>query len=525
MKRTISLILCTVMALGLAVVPVSTPVFAASENIGIIGANPGEDCNTQMGIFWHSKPECTECFIEYKEASSEGWDGAQKVVGTYSDTDYQAFLRTGYAKGELGVFKEEDKYLNYRVDLKHLTPATDYKYRIGDGLGGYSDEHYFTTSGADEYSFVWISDFHYVPGSDSRIVAASNAFEYCASQAKYDLDFVFSTGDTGAFGGGYFIWKTIYEQRFASEYMYVDLLGNHDYLPSNKNTGNSIAYFQNVHNNPENCFLGNSTEPYEPGVVYYFLYNDILWFVFNNETMGATVREQIQDWAGKVIESMEGKYRYIFLSEHYQWFNGNTGSASHYSNWSDFCDKYGVDVCFAANNHVYARTHRIYEGKVVPDDSDVGTYYIQAPNSDCDRGNTDTFYDPPRNNADLLAKTYKNTSNPARTHGASVIDVDENGLTLHLYASETGSATVTDFKEKDSVFISAKRDKITREPEPDGDVNFDFVTDNLDAVLVLKAEAGLELPEGCDLYWADMDKSGTTDNIDAVAILKIDAGL
>lgn len=524
MKRFLSFALCLVVVLSMVVFPASSPAYAAnSKKVELIVANPGEDCDTQIGISWTADFECTECFVEYKPASESGWDNATVVKGTYNDTDYKYFLGNTFATSAANpVFSEDHKFLNYDADLTGLTPATRYKYRIGDGLGLYSTTHYFKTSGADEYSIVWISDFHTYTPLGGRLTAATKAVAYAVSQAKYSTDMVFSTGDTVAYGGSYYFWKQLDDSAWIKNYLYADVNGNHDNM-NNTDSNNTFNYFRITHNNPENCYLGNSTTPYEPGVVYYFMYNDILWFVFDNETMNATVRAQVQEWAGKVIESKEGQFKYLFISEHYQWFNGNSGSDSHYGNWSDFCDKYGVDIAFAGNNHIYARTHKIYKGQVVDADSDVGTYYIQAASSDCERGTSGTLVTPPTYNSDILAITYKNVADYARTHGVSVLDIGKDGITLKMFASENKSQTAPDFQLKDTILITAKRADV--EKSADGDVNGDGNVDNIDAANILKYDAGLELPASININNGDINGDGEVNNIDAAIVLKYDAGL
>lgn len=524
MKRVISVILCAVATLSLAVFPAASPVSAASsQKVELICANPGENCNTEIGISWISDFECTNCFVEFKPASESGWDNTTVVAGIYNDTDYQYFLGNSYATATAEpVFSEEHAFLNYNVTLTDLTPATRYKYRIGDGLGGYSSTHYFKTSGAKEYSFVWISDFHSYTPSSARLQAAVSAVSYAASQAEYNVDMMFSTGDTVAYGGSLNFWRQLDNMAFIKNYLYIDVNGNHDNM-NNDNTNNTFNYFRITHNNPQNCYLGDSEEPYEPGVVYYFMYNDILWFVFDNETMTADIRAQVQEWAGKVIESKQGQYKYLFITEHYQWFNGNNGKNVQYSNWCDFCDKYGVDIAFSANHHVYARTHRIYKGEVVADNADVGTYYIQAPSSDCERGTSGTLENPTTYNSDIIAVNYKNAENPGKTHGTSIIDVDEDGITIRLFGSENGSGTSPAFELKDSVFISPKRGE-TKDDKASGDVNGDGTTNSIDASLILKYNAGIDV-NGFNTANGDVNGDGTVNSIDASIILKRNAGI
>ncbi len=530
MKRIFALLLSVVLCLGFVLCPSAIKADAAvSASVYVIVANPGEDCNTQVGISWHADFDCTDCFVEYKEASDSGWENVNTIEGTYNDTDYKYFLGNTFATSTADpVFSEDHKFLNYEADIDGLTPATRYKYRIGDGKGNYSATRYFKTSGAEEYSFIWISDFHTYSPLGGRLNAATQAVAYAASQSTNGIDMIFSTGDTVAYGGSHYFWRQLDNVNWVKNYLYVDLNGNHDNM-NNTDSNNTFNYFRITHNNPENCYLGGSTTPYEPGVVYYFMYNDILWFVFDNETMNATVRAQVQEWAGKVIESKEGQFKYLFISEHYQWFNGNNGADSHYGNWSDFCDKYGVDIAFAGNNHIYARTHRIYDGQVVAADGNKGTYYIQAASSDCERGTTGTLVTPATYNNDILAYRYKNTTDPARTHGVSLLSVTKDGIRLKLFGSENASQSSPSFSLKDEILITPKRADVNRVPsvdtEADGDVNDDGYTDNLDAAVVLKYDAGLALSANVDIDKGDVNDDGVVDNLDAAIILKKDAGL
>lgn len=514
---------------------------AVSAHIFCVMANPGENCDTQVGITWTSTFGKTGCFVEYKPKSSSGWDGVTKVVGTYNDTDYQYFLGNTFpTSAKEPVFSEDNKFYNYDCDLTGLTPDTEYKYRVGDGEGGYSSTHYFKTSGADSFSFVWISDFHTYSPLGGRLSAATSAITYAASQAENGIDMIFSTGDTVAYGGSYYFWQQMYDTVWAKRYLYVDVNGNHDNM-NNTNTNNTFNYFRIMHNNPENCYLGDSTTPYEPGVVYWFMYGDILWFVFDNETMNSTVRAQVQEWAGKVIESKAGQYRYLFISEHYQWFRAASGSDSHYGNWSDFCDKYGVDVAFSGNDHIYARTHKLYKGEVVPADSDVGTYYIQAPSSDCERGSS--MNETLSYNADIIAKRYvgPTSGGAVRTHGVSLLDVTADGIQFRMFGSENASQANPAFELKDSIYINAKRDvtddgnddssddtsddSSTETPVKYGDVDGNDKVGPLDASLILQYDAMLIGEDAINLKAADVSGDNKVSALDASLILQYDAML
>jgi len=222
-------------------------------------------------------------------ATESNWANASKLNGTYNDTDYSHFIGNSYANSAAATFAETHKFLSYKANLKNLTPATRYQYRIGDGKGDHSEVRYFKTSGADTFSFVWISDVHVHTPSSGRLTVANNAINYAISQApNQTVDMVFTTGDMLAYGGSYYYWEQMYNTNWAKNNLFVNTNGNHDNM-NNLNNRNKWNYFSIMHNNPRNCFLGTSTTPYEPGVVYWFLYNNILWFVLDNETQTADI--------------------------------------------------------------------------------------------------------------------------------------------------------------------------------------------------------------------------------------------
>lgn len=68
-----------------------------------------------------------------------------------------------------------------------------------------------------------------------------------------------------------------------------------------------------------------------------------------------------QQWVRRVIQ--ENPARYVVVMEHYQWFFATTGRTSQYERWHDLFDECGVDLAIAGNNHIYARTNALYEGK------------------------------------------------------------------------------------------------------------------------------------------------------------------
>ena len=130
-----------------------------------------------------------------------------------------------------------------------------------------------------------------------------------------------------------------------------------------------------------------------------------------------------QAWVREVIENNPSKY--IVVMEHYQWFYGNNGRASQYNRWKDLFDQCGVDLAIGANNHIYARTNAVYQGKET--DGSVGTVYIQTPSSDNERGQELKEW---TDNKDLIKCRW---SEGGRTVGAILLEGNDDQLLLTLY--------------------------------------------------------------------------------------------
>ena len=150
----------------------------------------------------------------------------------------------------------------------------------------------------------------------------ANAVLDAARKIDPSVNFVFATGDVVAWGASYSFWRNLFDQPFAKNYMFADLIGNHDWMA--RGGEGSSDYFRVAHNHPTNGYAG------QEGVCYWFRYGDVLFLTLNNELMktGPEAEATAKAWAAGVIEKQKGKYQKIFIAEHYQWFDGRTGKAN-----------------------------------------------------------------------------------------------------------------------------------------------------------------------------------------------------
>ena len=408
---------------------------AADSRLYCIVTNPGEDCSSQMNIGWHADLGCSNCFFSYTRKSDTSWAHASKVPGTFESSDIFDGVRSKNAAG--ADILESAVFLDYGVTLKGLERDTEYMYKVCSSDGACSATHYFKTAGATEFSFVWIGDFHAYSPLPKRLQNAVKVLN-AALATDPSVDFIFSTGDVVAWGGSYSFWKTLFEQDFIRDYMFANVLGNHDNMT--RAYGLSPAYFRVAHNFPRNGYAG------QEGVCYWFIYNNVLFLTLNNEAMSPKPEGQAaaKKWAAEVIGRQQGRYRYIFLCEHYQWFDGRAGKTSWYAHWKDFCDEHGVALALSGNNHIYERTRPLYHDEVVPEGK--GTVYMEVPSSDGERG---VEAGKLTQNAEKLAYTYSDHPTSAkgavRTIGCVLVKVDADTIATRLvYLDEQGRAQVAD---------------------------------------------------------------------------------
>ncbi len=408
----------------------------AGAEVRAVTANPAEDCSTQMNIGWHADLDEVDCQLVYTERTDSDWARATRVAGEWKRSDVFDGIDSKMPDGT--DWKEDAKFLDYGVTLTGLKPDTEYMYRIegGEEAGG-NKVRYFKTAGADEFSFLWISDVHVYTPIPSRARNFNSVIE-AALKIEPGVDFVFSTGDVVAWGGSYSFWKNLFEQPFAANYMFADVIGNHDWMK--RRDGGNSEFFAVAHNNPTNGYAG------QKGVCYWFIYGDVLFITLNNEVMRTSPEAvaEAQAWAAGVIEEQRGNYKRIFIAEHYQWFDGRNGRSNWYDRWKEFCDEHNVTLALAGNNHVYQRTHTLRDDQVVADG--LGTVYMVAPSSDGERG---VKAGPLTENADKLAFTYSSQTHSSetsvRTIGCVLVDVGPKSIRTRLvYIDDNKEVHVAD---------------------------------------------------------------------------------
>ena len=388
----------------------SGTVLAAPDATMII-SNPGENAANEMRIGWHTATSVTSNSVEYTKKSDTSWANSKTVNGTYK-------LCTTWNNG---IPAGQNIQVNrYGAVLSGLDPNTEYMYRVGSVE---RETRYFKTAGAKEYHFAWISDAHVYNPLPARLTYSMNMVSQLIKAAGTEgVNFIFSTGDDTAHGGTYAYWKTLCDHAHYKNYMWVSMIGNHDYMTSDANSANySYNFFRDSHNYPLNGYAG------QEGCSYWFKYGDILWIILNNEDLNKSGQvPKAQAWLEQVIQ--QNPSQYIFVAEHYQYFNGVSGATNAgFNNWNQLFDKYGVDLALAGNNHIYLRTKPIYNG-AASTDPEKGTVYLQSPSSDNDRGQA--MNETLSSNSDKIVFRW---TQGTYTVGGILMSVSESKIRVRLY--------------------------------------------------------------------------------------------
>jgi len=449
---------------------------AASSNVYMIVTNPGQDMNTQMNISFHANPGYTGCYVEYTKATDTSFASATKATGTQDTDDYMWFYNRHTTMSNSSS-RYTTKFIHYSVNLTNLSPNTNYIYRVCDGKGAYSDTYAFKTAGQDKFSVIWTSDMHLTNTETEKMNRFAASTAYAASIADYEVGLHFNTGDVVASGERHGFWQTLYNDASMKKYPFAFTTGNHDVFDSMMGADTTYSqywkgaeYMRATNNFPKNGYVqtssrisgylnadgysqyigASSSQLFDPGTgsyagkqitgakedlngrAYWFLYNRVLFIVFDYYAMTASAEKTTAfNWANSVIEANKGKYDYLIASEHLNLLWGAGGNNRYYSDYQAWLDSAKVDIFMCGDNHIYFRTDSLVNG-AKNTDPEKGTYILQASAIT----NTNTY--PLQTGAvGLGANSYSNTS----YMGTAAMNFDERGLTLEVAVSPNGSTT------------------------------------------------------------------------------------
>ena len=311
----------------------------------------GTDASTEVEINYHTRNIYTS--VEYTLASDVDFNNATVVEGT------------GYYFTQ-GTDKVIVPFIGrnvMRVSLNGLTPDTNYMYRINKGDGTYSDTYYFSTAKNDgsDSAFMVLADTHYHAQTAEDGTFKSHGSEISEGliqkilEHNSNVDFIATAGDIVDTGGNANTWSVFFEHSKSLQKMVrVGVAGNHEYYISG--TGQSDGRYQKAHyatvNNGPSTQLGLSS---------YFVYNDILMILIDNEN--GLGRLEMMEWLQDILENVEHRYSIAIMHTPIYYEEDETTNKDRDEKLMGMFEKYSVDLVMAGHYHGHRVRSNYYEGQ------------------------------------------------------------------------------------------------------------------------------------------------------------------
>ena len=265
------------------------------------------------------------------------------------------------------------KYISHKALAENLTPGTEYSWRVGY-TGHWSPIAQFRTADENqgEYSFIYMSDSHiqdqeYIDYARRCAIAAVNTVPE-ARFCVFPGDFV----EDGEAGNSEWEWERWFEESMEPVIKHMPIVptdGNHDDSPNLNYT---------YHFNTDNTFNQTYKKPQFEGIIYSFVYGDVLFLVYSMQDYwrddynpdllsSAYLENHVGPWFyQQVIANPDTKYR-VSLS-HFNLFSGSDHSTDAAPPMFRNCmlpvfKDCEIDVALQGHDHTYEVI-----GPVNPDD-------------------------------------------------------------------------------------------------------------------------------------------------------------
>jgi Icc-related predicted phosphoesterase len=290
---------------------------------------------TSQTVTWLT-PDAESDKLQYAESS--GFDGDFSTAGQITATSEQ--------------FAGSDNY-RYTVTITELNPGTQYVYRVGRD-GAWSEALSFSTSAdPDDFTFLYLGDIQdgYAQwGSMVEQIYEENP----------EIKFALLGGDLTDNGSDCNEWGEFLDAAsdVFSRIPVMPAKGNHD--------GDLFVEFFAL---PDNGSGGAS------GEFYSFDYGDAHFVVLDTSNI---ITDSVKQWLQEDLQNTDKKWKFaVFHHPPYQNFDDNkTIDDALRENWVPTLEQNQVDMVFVGHQHVYMRTHPIFQGEVQSDS--YGIVYVMG---------------------------------------------------------------------------------------------------------------------------------------------------
>jgi 3',5'-cyclic AMP phosphodiesterase CpdA len=336
---------------------------------------------TRIILGWTGDPARTQA-VTWMTEEPVSFPQAQFAVAT-PNPDFQRSAVTVAAGTIPFPPVAEIRARHYRAVFEGLKPNTRYVYRVGDG-NTWSEWIDFRTADDLEKAFRFL----YVGDAQNSIKSLWSRSIRAAYSAAPDARFIVYAGDVLAEGYDDQLWgEWWYGMNFiAAMIPNLPVPGNHDL---HRNPGSpdadqvlSVSSLWNAH------FSVPSNGPGTPldHQSYYFDYQGVRFIfidvnVFANEDFEPAEKDRVSKmqagWLEETLKCNPNEWTIVVQHQPIFAVAKKRNYAAMRALLEPIYDRYHVDLVLEGHDHVYARTHKIFEGRVV-EDSEPGSIYVTS---------------------------------------------------------------------------------------------------------------------------------------------------
>ena len=266
------------------------------------------DPKTRMGFCWFTNEGVTEGGVQIvalENATEADFEGATTIEATPTLTKGLRYTgKARYIVNASGISASTRyKYISHKALAENLQPGTAYSWRVGYE-GHWSPIGHFRTEDASqgEYSFLIMSDSHIM---NETYIKEARRCALAAVKTVPEARFCCFPGDfveDGDANNSEWEWERWFEESMEPVIKAMPMVptdGNHDDSPN-------INY--TYHFNTNNDFNKNYTSaPQFEGIVYSFVYGDVLFYVFSMQDFWRETHSYI-DWTSTYLTDHIGSW-------------------------------------------------------------------------------------------------------------------------------------------------------------------------------------------------------------------------
>jgi hypothetical protein len=297
----------------------------------------------QIILSWTSDPLTSQTIT---------WLGADDSLGQLQYQTKSSFNGSfdSAQQVEAEANKFDSRYYRYSINIRHLTPDTDYIYRLGKE-GCWTEPYSFSTADdTDRFSFLYMGDVQSGYLGWGRMLNA-------LYQENPRLRFSLLGGDLTNNDADEMEWGEFLDAASGvfSRIPLMPTLGNHD-----------GTMYKNFFALPDNGPAGLEQE------FYSFDYGNAHFVVLNSNN---NCNEKAKQWLHTDLQNSKQTWKFaLFHHPAYPASPDYKGiDQSIIANWVPILEQNRVDMVFVGHQHQYMRTHPIFQGEI---QSDLGRYGI-----------------------------------------------------------------------------------------------------------------------------------------------------